>query len=139
MYIYTLKILLCCSTNQKPIHFQIMIRIILYTFCMRMSHSYIYSLFLLLNDINQGIGWFSRTLTTPLRYLHDLLGDIPLVQSYTWDETRAIIGHKSQRDKIQLLLFGGFGSFVVHSNLDIANKFIRPHLFTILNNSLYQI
>ena len=28
---------------------------------------------------------------------------------------------------------------IVHSNLDIANKFIRPFMFTISNNSLHQM
>ena len=28
---------------------------------------------------------------------------------------------------------------VIHSNLDIVNKSVRPFLFTILNNSLYQM
>ena len=29
--------------------------------------------------------------------------------------------------------------YYVHSNLDIVNKSVRPFLFTILNNSLYQM
>ena len=36
---------------------------------------------------------------------------------------------------------GGMDSSLmgVHSNLDIANKSVRPFLFTISNNSLYQM
>ena len=36
-------------------------------------------------------------------------------------------------------VFTGNRAGGVHSNLDIANKSIRPFLFTILNNSLYQM
>ena len=32
----------------------------------------------------------------------------------------------------------GHGKFLINSNLDITNKSVRPFLFTISNNSLYQ-
>ena len=32
-----------------------------------------------------------------------------------------------------------YKSYILHSNLDIVNKSVRTFLFTILNNSLYQM
>ena len=38
---------------------------------------------------------------------------------------------------LDLLVFSNF--VILHSNLNIANKFVRPFLFTLLNNSLYHM